>query len=111
MDLFIALFCLFIFVCFVSVLAILFLLRRVSVLQWQLEATSGTRDHALQGWQCAAEELGATSGARDRNVQMDASGHFIPIDQRRYLLEGTRNDHIVDVPTGKQAGDHIFLPS
>ena len=39
MDLFIALFCLFIFVCFVSVLAILFLLRRVSVLQWQLEVT------------------------------------------------------------------------
>lgn len=45
------------------------------------------------------------------NVQMDASGRFIPIDQRRYLLEGTRNDHIVDVPTGKQAVDHIFLPS
>ena len=65
--------------------------------------SSGTRDHALQGWQCAAEELGATSGARDRNVQMDASGRFIPIDQRRYLLEGTRNNHIVDVPPGKQA--------
>ena len=111
MDLCIGLFCLFIFVCFVSVLAISFLLRRVSVLQWQLEATSGTRDHALQGWQCAAEELGATSGARDRNVQMDASGNFIPIDQRRYLLEGTRNDHIVDVPPSKQAVDHIFLPN
>ena len=111
MDLFIGLFCLFIFVCFVSVLAISFLLRHVSVLQWQLDVTSGMRDHALQGWQRAAEELGATSGARDPNVQMDASGRFIPIDQRRYLLEGTRNDHIVDVPTGKQAVDHIFLPS
>lgn len=66
MDLFIGLFCLFIFV---SVLAILFLLRRVSVLQWQLEATSGARDHALQGWQRAAEELGATSGARDRALR------------------------------------------
>ena len=52
-DLFIGLFCLFIFV---SVLAILFL-RCVSVLQWQLEATSGARDHALRGWQRAAEEL------------------------------------------------------
>ena len=71
MDLFIGLFCLFIFVCFVLVLAISFLLRCVSLLQWQLEATSGTRDHALRGWQRAAEELGATSGARDRNVQMD----------------------------------------
>ena len=66
MDLFIGLFCLFIFV---SVLAILFLLRRVSVLQWQLEATSGARDHALRGWQRAAEELGATSGARDRALR------------------------------------------
>ena len=54
MDLFIGLFCLFIFV---SVLAILFLLRRVSVLQWQLDATSGARDHALRGWQRAGEEL------------------------------------------------------
>ena len=93
------------------VLAISFLLRCVSVLQWQLEATTGMRDHALWGWQRAAEELGATSGARDRNVQMDASGRFIPIDQRGYLLGGTRNDHIVDVPTGKQAINHIFLPS
>ena len=41
MDLFIGFFCLFIFVCFVVVLVISFLLRRVSVLQWQLEATSG----------------------------------------------------------------------
>ena len=66
MDLFIGFFCLFIFV---SVLAILILLRRVGVLQWQLEATSGTRDHALRGWQRAAEELGATSGARDRALR------------------------------------------
>ena len=41
MDLFIGFFCLFIFVCFVVVLVISFLLRRISVLQWQLEATSG----------------------------------------------------------------------
>lgn len=64
--LFFRLFCLFIVV---SVLAILFLLRRVSVLQWQLEATSGARDHALRGWQRAAEELRATSGARDRALR------------------------------------------
>ena len=63
MDLFIGLFCLFIFVFFVSVLAISFLLRHISILKWQLEATSGARDHALRGWQRAAEELGATSGA------------------------------------------------
>ena len=69
MDLFIALFCLFIFVFVVSVLAISFLLRRVSVLKWQLEATSGARDHALRGWQLAAEELGATSSARDRALR------------------------------------------
>ena len=41
MDFFIGFFCLSIFVCFVVVLVISFLLRRVSVLQWQLEATSG----------------------------------------------------------------------
>ena len=69
MDLFIGLFCLFIFVCFVAVLVISFLLRRVSVLQWQLEATSGTRNHAFRGWQRTAEELGATSGARERALQ------------------------------------------
>ena len=59
MDLLIGLFCLFIFVRFVAVLAISFLLRCVSVLQWQLEATSGARNYALWGWQHAAEELGA----------------------------------------------------
>ena len=48
MDLFIGFFCLFIFVCFVVVLVISFLLRRVSVLQWQLEATSGTWNHAFR---------------------------------------------------------------
>ena len=57
MDLFIGLFCLFIFVCFVAVLVISFLLRRVSVLQWQLEATSGAQDCALWGWKRAVEEL------------------------------------------------------
>ena len=56
-DLFIGLFCLFIFVCFVAVLVISFLLRRVSVLQWQLEATSGAQDRALWGWKCAVEQL------------------------------------------------------
>ena len=65
MDLFIGLLCLFIFVCFVAVLVISFLLRSVSVLQWQLEATSGEQNHALRGWQCAEEEMGATSGALD----------------------------------------------
>ena len=38
MDVFIGLFGLYIFVCFVAVLVISFLLRHVSVLQWQLEA-------------------------------------------------------------------------
>ena len=52
MDLFIGLFCLFIFVCFVAVLVI-----SVSVLQWQLEATSGAQDRALRGWKRAVEEL------------------------------------------------------
>ena len=65
MDLFIGLFCLFIFVCFVAVLVISFLWRRICVLQWQVEATSGARNNAFRGWQCKAEELGATSGARD----------------------------------------------
>ena len=65
MDLFIGFFCLSIFVCFVVVLVISFLLRRVSVLQWQLEATSGAWNHAFQEWQRTAEELGATSGACD----------------------------------------------
>ena len=65
MDLFIGFFCLFIFVCFVVVLVISFLLRRISVLQWQLEATSGAWNHAFREWQHTAEELGATSGACD----------------------------------------------
>ena len=65
MDLFIGFFCLFIFVCFVVVLVISFLLRRISVLQRQLEATSGTWNHAFREWQRTAEELGATSGACD----------------------------------------------
>ena len=51
MDLFIGFFCLFIFVCFVVVLVISFLLRRISVLQWQLEATSGAWNHAFREWQ------------------------------------------------------------
>ena len=38
MDVFTGLFFLFLFVCFVALLVILFLLRRVRVLQWQLEA-------------------------------------------------------------------------
>ena len=57
MDLFIGLFYFFIFVCFEAVLVISFLLRRVSILQWQLEATYGARNHALQGWKHAVEEL------------------------------------------------------
>ena len=69
MDLFIGLFCLFIFVCFVAVLVISLLLRHISVLPWQLEATSGARNHAFRGWQRMAEELGATSGARDRALR------------------------------------------
>ena len=69
MDLFIGLYCLFIFVCFVAVLVISFSLRSVSVLQWQLEATSGEQNHALQGWQRAEEEMGATPGARDHALR------------------------------------------
>ena len=42
---------------------------------------------------------------------MDASGHLIPLEQRRYLLEGKRNDCIVHVPTGKRAVDQMVLPT
>ena len=45
-----------------AVSVISFLLRSISVLQWQLEATSGEQNHALRGWQRAEEEMGATSG-------------------------------------------------
>lgn len=34
------------------------------------------------------------------DVQMDGSGNVIPLEQRKFILEG-KNDHVVNVPTGK----------
>lgn len=35
------------------------------------------------------------------DVQMDASGNVIPLEERKFILEGKRNDHVVNVPSGK----------
>ena len=35
------------------------------------------------------------------DVQMDGSENLIPLEQRRFISEGKRNDHVVKIPSGR----------
>lgn len=62
--------------------------------------TATSQEKAILPSQIIGKQPDSDAWVFNADVQMDGSENLIPLEQRKFISEGKRNDHVVKIPSG-----------